>query len=404
MADYDTALDLEPNNFLGHYNRGLLRAQVGDDNRGIEDFDFVLNLEPDNMLARFNRGLLREKTGDLRGAISDYTRVINEFPNFWTGLHYRAGCYRRLGMNRQAEQDEFRILKAQIDKRYGGRQPRLSKQQRKRSDQDMEKYNQLVVADEQEVENDYQNDYRGRVQHHKVEATYLPMYELSLMPVRSEVKNYVPYDDTVEAFNRYAPRQLHIVSNVPSLSEVQSQSYFAYIDSLRAAIADIHNLSKAQNLLLLCGVAYTALQNNEDAIDVLTTHLLNDSLSVLALWQRSACQTKINEFQASQGTYIDMKTANVLMDLSAAIRLAPRCAYLYYNRGCVYVQRKDYTRAIEDYTQAITLDPRLAEAYYNRGLALIDSGKTAEGINDLSKAGELGLYTAYSLLKKYTKK
>jgi tetratricopeptide (TPR) repeat protein len=67
------------------------------------------------------------------------------------------------------------------------------------------------------------------------------------------------------------------------------------------------------------------------------------------------------------------------------------------------VQRKDYARAIEDYTQAITLDPRLAEAYYNRGLALIDSGKTAEGVSDLSKAGELGLYTAYSLLKKYTK-
>ena len=403
MADYDTALDLEPNNFLGHYNRGLLRAQVGDDNRGIEDFDFVLNLEPDNMLARFNRGLLRDKTGDLQGAISDYTVVINEFPNFWTGLHYRAGCYRRLGMNRQAEQDEFRILKAQLDKRYGGRQPRLSKQQRKRSDQDLEKYNQLVVADEQEVENDYQNDYRGRVQHHKVEAVYLPMYELSLQPVRSEVKNYVPYDETVETFNRHASRQLYIVSSVPSLDEKQSRENFAYIDSLRGAIADLKNLQNVQELLLLCGVAYTALQNNEDAIDVLTTHLLTDSVSVLALWQRAACQTKINEFQASQGTHIDMKTANALMDLTAAIRHAPRCAYLYYNRGCVYVQRKDYACAIDDYTTAIALDPRLAEAYYNRGLARIDSGKTAEGVSDLSKAGELGLYTAYSLIKKYSK-
>ncbi len=404
MADYDTALDLEPNNFLGHYNRGLLRAQVGDDNRGIEDFDFVLNLEPGNMLARFNRGLLREKTGDLRGAISDYSKVIDEYPNFWTGLHYRAGCYRRLGMNRQAEQDEFRILKAQIDKRYGGRQPRLSKQQRKRSDEDMEKYNQLVVADEQEVENDYQNDYRGRVQHHKVEATYRPMYELSLLPVKNEVQSYIPYDETVEAFNRHARRQLYIVCGTPTLGEAQTTQLFAYIDSLGTAISDLQNLKHVQSLLLQRAVAYTVLQNNEDAIESLTTHLLNDSLSVLALWQRASCQTKVNEFQASQGTYIDMKTANVLMDLSAAIRLAPRCAYLYYNRGCVYVQRKDYTRAIEDYTQAITLDPRLAEAYYNRGLALIDSGKTAEGINDLSKAGELGLYTAYSLLKKYTKK
>ena len=30
MSDYDLALDIDPNNFLGHYNRGLLRAQTGD--------------------------------------------------------------------------------------------------------------------------------------------------------------------------------------------------------------------------------------------------------------------------------------------------------------------------------------------------------------------------------------
>ena len=404
MADYDIALDLEPNNFLGHYNRGLLRAQVGDDNRGIEDFDFVLNLEPDNMLALFNRGLLRENTGDLRGAISDYTKVINEFPNFWTGLHYRAGCYRRLGMTKQAEQDEFRILKAQYDKRYGGKQPRMDNNpMRKRSDDDMEKYNHLVVADEQEVENEYKNDYRGRVQNHKVKAAYLPMYELSLEQVKSDVKTYVPFDEAVEAFNRQSSRPLYIANVTPSLSEQKSQAYFAYIDSLGEAIADIQNIGGVQNLLLLRAVAYSSLQNFADAIDDLTTHLLVDSLSVLAHWQRAVCQTKINEFEASQGTHIDMKTANVLMDLTAAIRQDSRNAYLYYNRGNVYVLRKDYARAIADYTQAMTIDPRLAEAYYNRGLAFIDSGKAAEGISDLSKAGELGLYTAYSLIKKYRK-
>ena len=68
MSDYDLALDIDPNNFLGHYNRGLLRAQVGDDNRAIEDFDFVLKMEPDNMMATFNRGLLRAQTGGLPGS------------------------------------------------------------------------------------------------------------------------------------------------------------------------------------------------------------------------------------------------------------------------------------------------------------------------------------------------
>ena len=405
MADYDTALDLDPNNFLGHYNRGLLRAQVGDDNRGIEDFDFVLKLEPDNMLALFNRGLLRDKTGDLRGAISDYTKVINEFPNFWTGLHYRAECYRRLGMNRQAEQDEFRILKAQIDKRYNGIQPRMKKSpMRKRSDEDLEKYNQLVVADEQEVENEYKNDYRGRVQNRKVENTYMPMFELALVPRENGVSRQSPYDESVERFNESAPHPIYIVYSLPSLGESALLRYFNYVKSLTASIADVQRLDSACNILFLRAVTYAMMQNFETAIDDLNTCLQMDSLSSLTLWQRAVCQHKINDFEASLGNNVDIKKAGVMMDFSEAIRLAPRCAYLYYNRGNCHVAAHNYAKAIDDYTQAVNLDPRLAEAYYNRGLALIDSGKTAEGVADLSKAGELGLYTAYSLLKKYTKK
>jgi hypothetical protein len=65
-------------------------------------------------------------------------------------------------MTKQAEQDEFRILKAQIDKRYG-HQPRLSKKQmRKRSDEDIEKYNQLAVADERKQ---YLREYMDEMLH-----------------------------------------------------------------------------------------------------------------------------------------------------------------------------------------------------------------------------------------------
>ena len=86
MSDYDLALDIDPNNFLGHYNRGLLRAQVGDDNRAIEDFDFVLKMDRTILMATFNRGLLRAQTGDYRGAISDYSKVIEEYPQLHGGL------------------------------------------------------------------------------------------------------------------------------------------------------------------------------------------------------------------------------------------------------------------------------------------------------------------------------
>jgi hypothetical protein len=43
----------------------------------------------------------------------------------------------------------------------------------------------------------------------------------------------------------------------------------------------------------------------------------------------------------------------------------------------------------------------MAEAYYNRGLCHIFAGEKEKGIRDLSKAGEMGLYTAYSIIKRY---
>ncbi len=406
MADYDTALELDQNNFLGHYNRGLLRAQVGDDNRAITDFDFVLELEPDNLMALFNRALLLDKTGNLRGAIRDYTKVIDRFPNFWTGLHYRAACYRRLGMTKQAEADEFRIYKARLYKHLYGTQPRLDKKQlRKRSDDDLDKYNQLVVADEQETEHEYKSDYRGRVQNRKVDMAYQPMFELSLERYLSEVKTYIAYDRQIEEFNQRhgSVHPIHINSSQSTLDENQSKRYFAYIDSLSAGIHNAANEHAAAPLLMQRAVAYTVIQNFESAIEDLTAYLQADSTYAPAYWQRAVCQSKINEFNASQGTDVAMKTANVLGDLSEAIKYNAHNAYLYYNRGNVYAARKDYNHAIEDYTRALALDKNLAEAYYNRGLVYVGSGKTAEGIQDLSKAGELGLYTAYSVIKKQRK-
>ena len=350
MADYDSALDFDPNNFLGHYNRGLLRAQVGDDNRAITDFDFVLKLEPDNLMALYNRALLLEQTGNPRAAIRDYSKVIDEYPNFWTGLHQRAQCYRKLGMTKQAELDEFRILKAQIDKRFG-KQPHLSKKQmRKRSDEDIEKYNQLAMADEEESQQEYQSAYRGKVQNQKVTMDYQPMYVLSTQRQQSAVKQYIAYDRQVDSLNRVLPPN--------------------------------------QQLYIVCG---------ESTIKDATPYIQRDPTSVISLWLQAIIQAQ------QDSTDVPLMTAHLLENLTQAINLAPANAYLHYNRGNAYVRCIEFQHAIEDYTRAIQLDPHLAEAYYNRGLARLALKQQDEAISDLSKAGELGLYAAYSILKRQRK-
>jgi tetratricopeptide (TPR) repeat protein len=64
--------------------------------------------------------------------------------------------------------------------------------------------------------------------------------------------------------------------------------------------------------------------------------------------------------------------------------------------------QKDYRAAISDYNEAIKRNPDFAEAWFNRGLTRLYLGDTSQGIEDLSKAGELGMINAYSIIKKMT--
>ena len=78
-------------------------------------------------------------------------------------------------------------------------------------------------------------------------------------------------------------------------------------------------------------------------------------------------------------------------------------AYTYFNSAYAKAQNGEVQDAIRDLDSAIKLDNDFAEAYYNRGLLklLVDDGTAT---SDLSKAGELGIYSAYSIIKKHQKK
>jgi len=179
---------------------------------------------------------------------------------------------------------------------------------------------------------------------------------------------------------------------------------FAVIDTLSAKIAASRNLQRDKGLVLQRAIAHSVVQNYADAINDLTAYIQTDSTSSLAYWQRAVCQVRLNEYDASLGKDVRMKTVSAMTDLEQAIAKCERNAYLYYDRGNLHAINGDYELAVADYTTALSLDPRLAEAYYNRGIAYMNMKKTGEGIRDLSKAGELGLFDAYSMIKRFSKK
>ncbi len=431
MSDYDLALDLDPNNFIGHYNRGLLRAQVGDDNRAIEDFDFVLKYEPDNMMATFNRGLLRAQTGDYKGAESDFSRVLEEYPNFVTGYYQRLEVRKKLGNRKGAEEDELKLLQIQINERNradvaqndkpdndGKSDDDEGEKTRKESDKNVENYRKIVIADESEVNQRYSSDYRGRVQDRNVAIKLEPMFALSYYEKENDIKRGVHYHRFIDDLNQ--TRQFHanlrITNDEAPLTEEQVKTHFALIDS---HTSDIVNDDRSAVKRFMRGLDFYLVQDFDSSIDDMTKAILLDDEFFPAYFVRSILRWKQLEYIKAEAAMdsnpaptplskekesgkFTMDYDLIKNDLDKVIELAPDFVYAYYNRGSVLTQLRDYRGALADYDKAISLNPNFAEAYFNRGLTYIFIGENSKGVADLSKAGELGIASAYNIIKRFS--
>lgn len=402
LADYDKTLQLVPEHFVAHYNRGLLRSLIGDYNRAIEDFTFILKKEPDNTLARYNRAELREKVGQFRGAIADYTELIKAYPNFVYGYMARANCRRKIGDKDGAAKDETVVARNTLDLTY--QQNKLKQRDirhvRKRSEHALEQYRQFVEEDSGKVL-DILGDLYGKVQNRKAEQEPLPMFELT-MQNRSKRKHaataFLPELKDLQILD--TPERHLVFSTVAEIGNIDE----ARQDESRLAAARTA-LTPAAGALL-ASVVQASLYNYEAAIAEAEAAAKADTLSRLPLMQLAALlarQTPADGIAADKAPASSeaalTRSNKALQLLDKALALSPGDAYIYYNRGCLYMQRGDIKAAAEDFTRAVEKDPRLAEAYFNRGIVGLRSGDTAAAMRDFSKAGELGIYQAYNLLK-----
>lgn len=308
LADYDRVIEMIPQHFVAHYNRGLIRKFVGDDNRAIDDFNFVIEAEADNVLAIFNRAELYQTIGDYRSAVRDYSTLINAYPNFLYGYLQRAKCYRALGQTARALKDETKVQAAELDLMFNKNRTKKIKSVRKRSEKALEQYDQLVEEDE-DTTRTYIHEYAGKVQNRKVERVFLPQFA-----------------------------------------------------------ANGHNLSVE-------GGRHPIFCNDEQ---------------LLQLLERAAqlSESKPHDAMAIIKDYMAQGHAD---------------AVLYYNKGCVEAQSGSLENALEDFSHAIEQDPLMAEAYYNKAVVYLLINDTEAAAPLLSKAGEMGLFKAYNLLKQAKK-
>ena len=438
MADYDRVVEMDENNVIARFNRGLLRAQVADNNRAIRDFDKVIELQPDNNIAYLNRAILNSEIGNSAGAIEDLDLVLESHPDFFSGYYMRSQLKRQLNDLQGAERDYniARNLEArahtlattdsQISTTEG--EPSERKETREQSDQDIDKFNLLVTAGNEKTEDSkYQRQSRGRVQNIKAPIELEPKFVLTYYERDFDVRRPVYYSEIMERANSALSLSwiLKVTNNESPLNEMQIQSHFRSIRNYSGMIEDdMDNIS----LYYGRGMDFMHVQDYESALkDMDRVIELNPNL-LLGHFARAIIRTKQLEYDyqlSGESEFTDNRKTGItlpdnisgttklpeisiksihyeeiLREYEKIIKIDPTFIYAYYNRAEIFSIEKDIRAAISDYNKAIELEPQFAEAYFNRGIAKLSIGETSAGLDDLRKAGELGIVQSYSIIKR----
>lgn len=415
MADYDFALTLEPYNMAALFNRGLLLLEVNANDLALEDFNRVLELDPDDVRALYNRAIVYSNKGDARAAIADITRVAEAYPELPSAFYMRGGLYKQLGQLAKAEADFKKADKLAKALPMEGRSETSPQSPENGSDEPAtpgedatsRRFASLLTVDNTtDFREEYNNNaIRGRVQDRNINIEIEPMMMLSFYSSPTELRRNTTYIKEVEDLN--ATRSLRFVlvvtNNPPAIDEATAQRHFASIEYYNSFLAThqprpVDYIGRALDLLTVRDYAH-AEKDAERAIEMapnLPLAYLVRAQARYGLYRLGRDEGEKLGKAAMQRKLLD----DIVADYDTALQLSPRTPAVWFNKGNILFEKEDYDGATAAYARCIELKPDFGEAYYNRGYIMLMQGRRAEGIADLSKAGELGIVPAYNLIKR----
>lgn len=103
IRDYDSAIQLAPNDVDLYINRGNFYCKHGNQDLAIKDYDKVLELDSNNVEAYIGRGNAYTNTGHL--AQRDLNKAIELNPNNFKAYMARSIIYLKIGQNNLALED-----------------------------------------------------------------------------------------------------------------------------------------------------------------------------------------------------------------------------------------------------------------------------------------------------------
>ena len=123
IAEYDEAIQLNPQYVDAYTNRGIAHQNLGQYERAIQDYDEAIRLNPKDTLAYNNRGSVYHTLGQLQRAIQDYDEAIRLDPQLAGAYGNRGVAHSSLGQYEQAikDYDDAIRLEPQLAGTYANR-------------------------------------------------------------------------------------------------------------------------------------------------------------------------------------------------------------------------------------------------------------------------------------------
>ena len=414
LADFDKVIALDSTNSLGYFNRAIVRSEIGDYNRALNDFNQVATYSPDNVLVYYNRAMLHTRLGDFDAAINDYTRAIELYPDF-------ANAYRGRSVLRRAQRD---VKGAESDERTAQRKIAEYRTRLKDSTYSIyadtaQRLDKLLGFESRLLERNFERIASTVNQAGDDGLTLIPMFRFTLIG-----KDSVAIDQRVKRFSTQRVQEFCKRIGNPLMkldcrtSNLEPDSLIAMDKSISQRMQNSE--TKEWTLLFERGISQALIKQYTNAVNTLTEAIHLNPTNPFLYINRATTRAEMIDFISSidnsyQTITLDSDPAKrlhnngartynydeAIEDINKAIKLYPDFAEAYYNRANLMAISGKLPEAYDDYTRAIELEPNMGEAYYNRGLVQIFMKDTRKGCMDLSKAGELGILSAYDILKQF---
>ncbi len=413
VKDLDKVLEFEPGNALTLYNRSLLHAQVGDYEAALADMDRVININPKNVLAYFNRAGFFIGMERWEDALADYNKAIELYPDFAKAYLNRSYVELQMGMKR-ASREDYRTAQRKVEEyrsKTGSGEAVFADTTRK--------YSALLALDADFAKKDFNDEM---LQHRDVDIQLKPLYRFVLSSSRNETAFALEHryeHPLLQRFLSGLPLPAVVTADPASVNEpeealVDSLLYGApespgraFLLGMKEARARQFNTSLSRYTEAITGEGEDAYERyykafyfmnrgvlRAEVIDFIAS--MESNVQTLTMDDKGNTRARVREQVTSRYDY-----SEALADMEEAAAIQGDIPYIQFNLGNLYCLTSQLVRAIDSYNRAISLYPWMGDAYFNRGLVLIYLKDKEKGCIDLSRAGELGVGDAYSVIARY---